>query len=250
MFSPQIRHHRLKLLFSFMLGVALTAMLFTSSQLHSSRCAGATCGNSWARFRKFIPVATTVISTHTESTSSPTALNASTQRRQLYTSPKSMLPSSMSPSKSSLPTRALNTPSSTFSIPTMKYVARTFPVPSDASYSDSIISRTSKHACTKTEYCEEYLSPKEQTQFSECSSKCVKSSKKYGPVVKGSCKFMNGGGRLPVALASFPGSGNTWTRGLLEKVTGVCTGTCTGIWGNSVSPLPNSAHKFIHNVLC
>jgi hypothetical protein len=36
-----------------------------------------------------------------------------------------------------------------------------------------------------------------------------------------------------VALISFPGSGNTWIRGLLEKATGICTGSvyCDGlIW--------------------
>ena len=38
------------------------------------------------------------------------------------------------------------------------------------------------------------------------------------------CHFVNGSRRAPVALASFPGSGNTWMRGLLEKATGVCTG--------------------------
>jgi hypothetical protein len=27
-----------------------------------------------------------------------------------------------------------------------------------------------------------------------------------------------------VGLVSFPGSGNTWVRGLLQKVTGICTG--------------------------
>ena len=27
-----------------------------------------------------------------------------------------------------------------------------------------------------------------------------------------------------MALASFPGSGNTWVRGLLETATGICTG--------------------------
>ena len=42
--------------------------------------------------------------------------------------------------------------------------------------------------------------------------------------MNGTCHFMNGRGRLPVALASFPGSGNTWVRGLIEKVTGICTG--------------------------
>ena len=38
------------------------------------------------------------------------------------------------------------------------------------------------------------------------------------------CHFMNGTHRSPVALVSFPGSGNTWVRGLLEKATGICTG--------------------------
>ena len=40
----------------------------------------------------------------------------------------------------------------------------------------------------------------------------------------GSCHFINGNKRAAVALASFPGSGNTWVRQLLEKATGICTG--------------------------
>ncbi len=39
------------------------------------------------------------------------------------------------------------------------------------------------------------------------------------------CKFRDGRGRDPVALVSCPGSGNTWVRGLLEKATGICTGS-------------------------
>ena len=35
---------------------------------------------------------------------------------------------------------------------------------------------------------------------------------------------MNGTGRAAVALVSFPGSGNTWVRGLLEQASGICTG--------------------------
>ena len=35
---------------------------------------------------------------------------------------------------------------------------------------------------------------------------------------------MNGTERAAVALVSFPGSGNTWVRGLLQQATGVCTG--------------------------
>ena len=42
--------------------------------------------------------------------------------------------------------------------------------------------------------------------------------------VNGECTFLTEKGRDPVALVSFPGSGNTWVRGLLEEVTGVCTG--------------------------
>ena len=41
---------------------------------------------------------------------------------------------------------------------------------------------------------------------------------------KTGCHFMNGTNRAPVALVSFPGSGNTWVRGLLEQATGICTG--------------------------
>ncbi len=38
------------------------------------------------------------------------------------------------------------------------------------------------------------------------------------------CNFLDSTGREAVALVSFPGSGNTWIRGLLEELTGVCTG--------------------------
>ena len=37
---------------------------------------------------------------------------------------------------------------------------------------------------------------------------------------------MNGTNWAAVALVSFPGSGNTWVRGLLQQATGVCTGRC------------------------
>jgi hypothetical protein len=84
--------------------------------------------------------------------------------------------------------------------------------------------RAGNLSCPETSYCREVLSPAEETQFSECTERCRGKSSKFGPVAEGGCRFMEGRGRLPVALASFPGSGNTWTRGLLEKVTGVCTG--------------------------
>ena len=49
------------------------------------------------------------------------------------------------------------------------------------------------------------------------------SSSEVSPCRK-SLRFLNGG-RAVTALASFPGSGNTWVRYLLEQVTGVLTGS-------------------------
>ena len=46
----------------------------------------------------------------------------------------------------------------------------------------------------------------------------------YHDMPLGKCHFMNGTNCEAVALVSFPGSGNTWVRGLLEQATGVCTG--------------------------
>lgn len=39
------------------------------------------------------------------------------------------------------------------------------------------------------------------------------------------CHFQNGTMKPLVLIRSFPGSGNTWTRELLEKTSGICTGT-------------------------
>ena len=72
--------------------------------------------------------------------------------------------------------------------------------------------------CTDS-LCSEYLSSSERESFNDC-----KNGSEMVNVQEASCHFMNGTGRRPVALASFPGSGNTWVRGLLEKATGICTG--------------------------
>ena len=77
--------------------------------------------------------------------------------------------------------------------------------------------------------CLEYLSNLERVYYDKCKQKAISMEYKFGPILKtGQCKFQNGSERYPVALASFPGSGNTWVRGLLEKVTGICTGECIG----------------------
>ena len=45
--------------------------------------------------------------------------------------------------------------------------------------------------------------------------------------MQGGCGFIDGRKRAAVGLVSFPGSGDTWLRQLLETATGICTGTVT-----------------------
>lgn len=273
------RHQHLKLLFSFMLGVALTAILFSGSLLQSSRCSGKLCNSAPAPFKKLLPVSalpeataiwrnarspangrssdpstspsvhSSISSTTYSSTSppahsstSPSAHSSITSSTDYSTSPSahSSITSSTSPTLQSISTKHRQTTVASnlklklskpvgmtatyppFTFPTQKSVQRTFPVPSTMT-NVSMEGRSSRRAC-KTGCCSEHLSPTEKVHFSDCYTKCQEKERKFGPVVNGTCHFMNGQGRLPVALASFPGSGNTWTRGLLEKVTGVCTG--------------------------
>ena len=76
------------------------------------------------------------------------------------------------------------------------------------------------------EYCSEYLSEVERRQFDECKKRTVSEKDRFGAIQSNdTCHFQNGTSRHPVALASFQGSGNTWMRGLLQKITGICTGT-------------------------
>lgn len=69
--------------------------------------------------------------------------------------------------------------------------------------------------------CAEYLSEGDKSRFTSCLQK-VKAH--GGNPQEGRCQFMPQTHRVPVALASYPGSGNTWLRGLLEAATGICTG--------------------------
>ena len=68
-------------------------------------------------------------------------------------------------------------------------------------------------------FCLEFLTKDDRRAFKGCLS--------YTEIHEevGSCEFINQTLRLPVALASYQGSGNTWVRGLLERATGICTGS-------------------------
>lgn len=80
-------------------------------------------------------------------------------------------------------------------------------------------------------HCKEYLLKSELLAMSKCSAETAQRTvngklkgQHESDLKENSCSFMNGSNRLPVALASTSGSGNTWIRGLLERATGICTG--------------------------
>ena len=72
----------------------------------------------------------------------------------------------------------------------------------------------------ENQLCSEFLTRLDTPHFKYCLRK---SRLKVEPE-KSICHFISGRRRSPIALASFPGSGNTWVRGLLQNITGICTG--------------------------
>ena len=72
----------------------------------------------------------------------------------------------------------------------------------------------------KNQLCSEFLTRLDTPHFKYC----LRKSRVRKEPEKSTCHFINGKRRSPVALASFPGSGNTWVRGLLQDTTGICTG--------------------------
>lgn len=90
---------------------------------------------------------------------------------------------------------------------------------SPTSQAVEVISKTTN--CRQRQ-CREYLSWREIIALQLCVNEV---RRRYDGVIKdGNCSFIDGRNRLPVALVSTEGSGNTWVRGLLEKATGICTG--------------------------
>ena len=81
-------------------------------------------------------------------------------------------------------------------------------------------------------HCKEFLRGSEILAMNKCSMETSKRTvngklgqEQESELKENDCHFMNGSStRLPVALASTSGSGNTWIRGLLERATGICTG--------------------------
>ena len=74
----------------------------------------------------------------------------------------------------------------------------------------------------KQKNCLENLSEGDKRAVKSCENKTRKGYK--GSINEGDCKFLPNNSRRAVALVSAPGAGNTWTRGLLERASGICTG--------------------------
>lgn len=70
--------------------------------------------------------------------------------------------------------------------------------------------------------CTQYLNELDVAMFRRCTRHLQKRGQNL--INNGTCRFIDGTSHRKVALVSFPGSGNTWVRGLLEKATGICTG--------------------------
>ena len=71
----------------------------------------------------------------------------------------------------------------------------------------------------RDQMCSEFLTSDDEEYFQYC----LRQMKLPTEIKEYNCHFINST-KSPIALASFPGSGNTWVRGLLQDITGICTG--------------------------
>ena len=88
------------------------------------------------------------------------------------------------------------------------------------------IPRMGNYEC-KEVLCRELLTHSDWNSYTYCTERLAYHYKKNPKSIShkpGKCHFMKGDNRAAVALVSFPGSGNTWVRRLLEQATGICTG--------------------------
>lgn len=72
--------------------------------------------------------------------------------------------------------------------------------------------------------CRERLSEHDRRLYNRCLARVKRLSGAVIPRDNG-CTFLSGASHPAIALISFPGSGNTWIRQLLEAATGICTGS-------------------------
>ena len=238
-------HQRVKFLSAFLVGAAVTALLCNVSWLRGNYCVGDGCAtvveDTEPHFRRLLSFFTgksgnttsqLPLMPQTSGNASDPAINTSNvvllseeqSSSHEQSRPKLTTPFTTTSSSSSSSLLYVSQSKQQLLVPTLPHSRRTYPTPStsDADQLISMVNRISLKCHTQN--CQELLTTPEKTNFNDCFEKCSKQKSKFGDIKNGTCRFMNGHGRLPVALASFPGSGNTWARGLIEKVTGICTG--------------------------
>ena len=238
-------HHRLKLLTAFLVGAVVTALLCNVTWLQRSYCIGNGCttmvtgtephfikllsifaastrnGSNQLSVRETGRDVNVAVINRSRSTVSSMSKDMEKERRVQSSLAGLEVGSDERPSyKSPQPPARLDLQ---FPFPTRSLGRSTHSTP-DVLDSQPMSSRVSSQC--SAQYCQDLLSSSEKTHLMECYKKCDQHRSKFGPVINGTCRFVDGNNRLPVALASFPGSGNTWARGLIEKVTGICTGGC------------------------
>lgn len=77
----------------------------------------------------------------------------------------------------------------------------------------------------KDTICSQFLTSKDQQYFNSCVKKTWELSvNMYTEPAQSTCVFVNGSGKFPMALASYPSSGSNLVRGLIQTTTGLCTG--------------------------
>lgn len=80
--------------------------------------------------------------------------------------------------------------------------------------------------------CRSLMRPTDRDRYETCIRSSLERLRdrgfkhtKQGELSHSRCRLLTNSSRLPVFLASAPGSGNTWLRALLENVTELCTGS-------------------------
>lgn len=81
-------------------------------------------------------------------------------------------------------------------------------------------------SCPRGPPCTDFLTSEfDMRMYHQCYNKVKRMLGTNVTVQDNGCRFIPNQTRGAVALASFPGSGNTWLRTIIEHTTGVCTGS-------------------------
>lgn len=111
-----------------------------------------------------------------------------------------------------------------YSMPQSTHLIQSLLSSKDLNFSKGDLFNRIKPHCSDS-ICSDFFTDSDKPHFKYCVRKTWGVTiKEYQEPTKSTCVFINGTNRYPLGLASYPGSGNTWVRGLLQKITGLCIG--------------------------